>query len=217
MNQYKYCTHCGTQHQIDAGFCNRCGAQFQPPPSAPLPTVKNTRSGLLAALCIAAIIFFGLVNSARSRSSATRLEQTVAPLVSASPLPTPTGTPILTMSAGRRAAARSTKHSDAARLNTQVNELVPHSPDSSGKVSTATGYSSNSSRSGYITGPRGGCYYINSNGNKTYVDRSLCGTSYSFTSSSTRSRGGYITGPRGGCYYINGNGNKTYVDRSLCR
>lgn len=25
-------------------------------------------------------------------------------------------------------------------------------------------------------GPRGGCYYINSNGNKTYVDRSLCGT-----------------------------------------
>ncbi|MCE7069063.1 hypothetical protein LZG74_02035 [Dyadobacter sp. CY327] len=29
-------------------------------------------------------------------------------------------------------------------------------------------------RTSYITGPRGGCYYINSNGNKTYVDRSLC-------------------------------------------
>lgn len=26
----------------------------------------------------------------------------------------------------------------------------------------------------YITGPRGGCYYINRNGNKTYVDRALC-------------------------------------------
>ena len=26
----------------------------------------------------------------------------------------------------------------------------------------------------YIRGPRGGCYYINSSGNKTYVDRSLC-------------------------------------------
>jgi Protein of unknown function (DUF3157). len=26
----------------------------------------------------------------------------------------------------------------------------------------------------YIRGPRGGCYYINSNGNKTYVDRSFC-------------------------------------------
>lgn len=30
------------------------------------------------------------------------------------------------------------------------------------------------SRSGYIRGPRGGCYYINRNGNKTYVDRSMC-------------------------------------------
>ena len=27
----------------------------------------------------------------------------------------------------------------------------------------------------YIRGSRGGCYYVNSNGNKTYVDRSLCG------------------------------------------
>jgi hypothetical protein len=26
----------------------------------------------------------------------------------------------------------------------------------------------------YIRGPRGGCYYINSHGNKVYVDRSLC-------------------------------------------
>lgn len=26
----------------------------------------------------------------------------------------------------------------------------------------------------YIRGPRGGCYYINSNGNRTYVDRSFC-------------------------------------------
>jgi Bacterial SH3 domain len=34
--------------------------------------------------------------------------------------------------------------------------------------------SSSRGGSGYIRGPRGGCYYINSNGNKTYVDRSLC-------------------------------------------
>lgn len=26
----------------------------------------------------------------------------------------------------------------------------------------------------YIRGPRGGCYYINRNGNKTYVDRRFC-------------------------------------------
>lgn len=34
--------------------------------------------------------------------------------------------------------------------------------------------SNTGSRSGYILGPRGGCYYINSRGNKTYVSRSLC-------------------------------------------
>ncbi|WP_159732466.1 hypothetical protein [Sphingobacterium sp. 18053] len=38
---------------------------------------------------------------------------------------------------------------------------------------TNTSKSSSSSRN-YIRGPRGGCYYINSNGNKTYVDRSMC-------------------------------------------
>jgi hypothetical protein len=64
----------------------------------------------------------------------------------------------------------------------------------------------------YITGPRGGCYYINSNGKKTYVDRSRCGSS----SNGRVTSSGYIRGPRGGCYYINGNGNKTYVNRSLC-
>ncbi len=26
----------------------------------------------------------------------------------------------------------------------------------------------------YYRGPRGGCYYVNSNGNKTYVARSMC-------------------------------------------
>ncbi len=56
------------------------------------------------------------------------------------------------------------------------------------------------------TGPRGGKYYINSNGNKTYVkSKSTYGAPRS-TSSRT-----IHTGPRGGKYYINSNGNKTYV------
>ena len=59
----------------------------------------------------------------------------------------------------------------------------------------------------YITGPRGGCYYINSNGNKTYVDHSLCGTSYSESSYT------WHTGPRGGQYYYNSKGKKVYKKR----
>lgn len=38
-----------------------------------------------------------------------------------------------------------------------------------------TGKESSRTENGYITGPRGGCYYWNSNGKKTYVDHSYCG------------------------------------------
>lgn len=41
-------------------------------------------------------------------------------------------------------------------------------------VVTTPPSSNNSSGKTYYTGPKGGCYYYNSNGNKSYVDRSLC-------------------------------------------
>lgn len=44
---------------------------------------------------------------------------------------------------------------------------------SSSGGSSGGGSSSNNSHN-YITGPRGGCYYINSSGNKEYVSHSLC-------------------------------------------
>jgi hypothetical protein len=50
------------------------------------------------------------------------------------------------------------------------------------------------------TGPRGGHYYYNGNGNKTYV-----------TPQSTINSHNVQTGPRGGQYYINSHGNKTYI------
>ena len=64
----------------------------------------------------------------------------------------------------------------------------------------------------YYTGPRGGCYYINSNGNKSYVDRSLCGSS----SRSSYSSSSYHSGSRGGCYRYSSSGKKVYVARSKC-
>lgn len=42
------------------------------------------------------------------------------------------------------------------------------------KQSTTSKSNRNSTGRSYIRGPRGGCYYINSNGKKTYVDRSNC-------------------------------------------
>src|SRR5690606_33406875 len=64
-----------------------------------------------------------------------------------------------------------------------VNRKAPSKSNSSSyRTSTSRNFSSYSSpkrkssavQKTYIRGPRGGCYYINSNGNKTYVDRSLC-------------------------------------------
>lgn len=56
---------------------------------------------------------------------------------------------------------------------TQVNHLSSGSSSTtSAKTNTVPARKSTSRK--YIRGPRGGCYYINGNGNKTYVDRSLC-------------------------------------------
>lgn len=49
-------------------------------------------------------------------------------------------------------------------------------PEASKTPDSKTAETDSKTQSGkkYIRGPRGGCYYINSKGNKTYVDRSLC-------------------------------------------
>ncbi|OJV54167.1 MAG: hypothetical protein BGO31_12490 [Bacteroidetes bacterium 43-16] len=60
--------------------------------------------------------------------------------------------------------------------NTTVNSLKSNTSKSNASSSgRSTARSTTRSKSSqYIRGPRGGCYYINGNGNKTYVDRSLC-------------------------------------------
>lgn len=46
-------------------------------------------------------------------------------------------------------------------------------PTATGLV-TGLGFAQQVQTRKLIRGKRGGCYYINRNGNKTYVDRSLC-------------------------------------------
>lgn len=73
--------------------------------------------------------------------------------------------------------------------------ILPH-----GQVRSRSGEIISDSNHDLYTGPRGGQYYINGNGNKTYI-----------TPQSTIDREYIQTGPRGGKYYINSNGNKTYI------
>jgi len=78
------------------------------------------------------------------------------------------------------------KLKNEVKLNTSnqnSQQMGVYSSSSSTKSSTKSNTSSSrsstskytpSTRRVYHTGPKGGCYYINSNGNKTYVDRSKC-------------------------------------------
>lgn len=61
------------------------------------------------------------------------------------------------------------KLGDSISAESFETEYVAPAPKRKIKISSR----SSSSRV-YLTGPRGGCYYVNSNGNKTYVNRSLC-------------------------------------------
>lgn len=64
---------------------------------------------------------------------------------------------------------RFTLVSPSQPVERETRPALPPSP-----IITAPSRRSDPSRT-YIRGPRGGCYYLNSKGNKTYVDRSLCG------------------------------------------
>ena len=69
------------------------------------------------------------------------------------------------------------------------------------------------------TGPRGGLFYINSNGNRTYVPRDTPNQHSGFSTGSTNVSSGAANGrtvyqgPRGGNYTINPSGNKTYLPK----
>ena len=90
-----------------------------------------------------------------------------------------------------------------------------------------------SSKKVQFKGPRGGKYYYNPNGKKTYVkskvsdylnpkkSSNLYTLPYNNSSSSTSNQPSSVnkgkeiqTGPRGGQYYINSNGNKTYIKKN---
>ncbi|MEM1336883.1 MAG: hypothetical protein AAGF96_03990 [Bacteroidota bacterium] len=78
------------------------------------------------------------------------------------------------------------KINSSTSAKTKEIERKPTNSPTSNSSSYRSSIKSNKSRSSsyntkkyrssrtYYRGPRGGCYYINSNGNKTYVARSLC-------------------------------------------
>ena len=206
---YWYCSFCHTGNHPASVFCGSCGHP------RPKPTfLSKITPGLVIAGALlfgSGMIFGGLVvgvtrgPASEARALKTSPQTNVPVPSSPSPPASPTNTP----------AARKPTPTPTPSATPFAEAVEPEISYTAPKPSA----SSRSSR--YIRGPRGGCYYINSSGNKTYVDRSLCGSEEPsqplyLTPPKSSSSGGYIRGPRGGCYYINSSGNKTYVDRSLC-
>ena len=115
--------------------------------------------------------------------------------------------------------ARKTASERAGRSNYTYNTYPVFKSNStynktSDNYYTSPTYNSNSSSRTIHTGSRGGKYYINSNGSKTYIKSKKKSRSYNYSTPSYRSNTSsrtIHTGSRGGKYYINSNGNKTYV------
>ena len=209
-----FCPKCGRQNQSGFLFCPQCGTSLpnelvsprsiMPARSNGLPN-KSFGKVMAGLLGFAVVLWIIAINNAPPNKLPTKLDSLSPSLIE------PSQSPIIETSqpkSGRKSKAALPKPTPLAKNEEAFPLKPPYVAPSASPTNKA---------SGFITGPRGGCYFINGNGNKSYVDRSLCGSSYTYSSRSTSSGRSYITGPRGGCYYINGNGNKTYVDHSFCR
>lgn len=71
---------------------------------------------------------------------------------------------------------KKSKETQRKNIEQTNNNLFSHKNKLTNSNSNNTSYEKKNYQSirTYYKGPRGGCYYINSNGNKTYVSRSLC-------------------------------------------
>jgi hypothetical protein len=221
--QFKRCPFCSAVNALDSHYCAKCGQPLSPADyaAAPLPIWQNKNVIVIGGLAFGAlavsIVFCGLLSLISTSESPRML--TSPPVVSPSTSPSPAAA----VPSNSNRAAKKSVPSPSAQVSPKPDDSEMSADRKTYPGNTTYTQPSSSGRT-YITGPRGGCYYINSSGNKTYVDHSFCGRtsdSYSepksFSSQPSIPRSsGYTRGPRGGCYYISASGSKRYVDRSLC-
>ena len=176
----KQCPQCGCDQSPSARFCNHCGTAFFKNrsywPAAGVTIVERSflerhRVGLIAVF-LGVVALAGIVQSSR-RSSIPQPAPSQTAFLPSLPATTPNSvsTPRITTSnhlSGK--IARNPK--STTNVKNQPAPLLPYQSPST-PASTPRG-PNGPRQSGLIRGPRGGCYYINSRGNKTYVDRSMC-------------------------------------------
>lgn len=221
--QFKRCPFCSSINALDSHYCAKCGQPLSSADyaAAPAHVWQNKNVIIIGALAFSAIaipiIFCGLLSLIPKSEPPRAL--TSQPTASPSISPSPSAT----VPSNSTRTAKKPIPSPSAQEPPKINDSGM-SADRKAYPNNPTSIEPSSSGRNYITGPRGGCYYINASGNKSYVDHSFCGRSSdsysqpkSFSSQPSAPRSsGYTRGPRGGCYYITASGSKRYVDRSLC-
>lgn len=163
-----YCPQCRQANLATNHFCGNCGLPFQHQSTAVYQPNSLARSPwkpvfgtTLILTCVIVVCSLCRLPSDSVSNTSVMPKQAPAALYSTTPAPTP----VPTLDYSR---LKSTKKKKAT-----VAPLVTSTPLVTN--STTPAYSSPYSGSGpYITGPRGGCYYINLHGNKTYVAHSNC-------------------------------------------
>ena len=193
MNQVTlHCPHCGAHNRNDSYFCHICGCGLRADAVQQIQSTPDVWRIPLISLCSAlgvVAVLSLMVNVAfiSQKPLTQNNSNSAAPSLYQAPSPFPSVTPISNSNASAAVANKKSKlkpsptPSDNYVVPSDEPEYIPTPPRSEAKslprstpYPEPTQYYSPTYGHTYIRGPRGGCYYINGNGNKTYVDRSMC-------------------------------------------
>jgi hypothetical protein len=184
-SSFRFCDQCGLRMSQKKNTCSRCGAA-RPMQIIPIPVYARfePKPKMTPALVVMIVIcalcgmcgLFGLINSPNKNLQTVQKQELkiTQPDVSetpniriAEPIASPFRSPLARESSARDSSSEVIKATPTPSIVTMENS-------SRGKSVGNAKPTRNARRSNLIRGPRGGCYYINSHGNKTYVDRNLC-------------------------------------------
>jgi len=176
VTQTWHCDRCGNLNPQQNNFCGNCGhsgmevtSSRMPELAAMRPADNSTRNALLIVGGITAGLLSICVICGGILGTAPRTANRPAAFVSTSPTPNISPSPVPVVKSQKPTAPISRPR------KTPVPSPTPSSSDIyDATTPVPTSPSRRSAAGGYTLGPRGGCYYINSHGNKTYVDHSYC-------------------------------------------
>lgn len=180
------CPQCNKVNGQNHRFCSGCGNLLDSSTSS--QKIKNNNSLVIAVASLVSLVFacgmcslFGAVSDNNQNSSTTTNQSSVEKPI-AKPKPS-----IVNLKQSENEESKENKSQSTEKKTTpedqqkenqgqlSIREKAKQEQPSVKKSKPRPSVPRNAtSNNGLIRGPKGGCYYINKNGKKTYVDRSKC-------------------------------------------